>query len=213
MTQKRSQIEFEEMVKEISKGEYDVLGNYVDALNKLYLRCNVCGHKFQMRPSRFLEGGRCSMCKKLRRLGLFDFVISRKPLYRVLVVDNDAETLSFCKDILLKAQYDVTTCKTGESAIKQYEKNPFDLILLDLFMADLDGLEMLVKLGEKFQYFNAITMSKTGNYPAEFKRLFYSTKMIGASDVLEKPFTESQLLDKVNEVLSKNLGKQNKSLK
>ena len=46
------------------------------------------------------------MCKKLRRLGLFDFVISRKPLYRVLVVDNDAETLSFCKDILLKAQYD-----------------------------------------------------------------------------------------------------------
>lgn len=211
MTQKRSQIEFEEMVKEISKGEYDVLGNYVDALTKIFLRCNICGYKFQMRPSRFIEGGRCKMCKKLHRLGLFDFVVSRKPLYRILVVDDDATVLEFCKTALVKAEFDVTTCVKGELAIKLYEKNPFDLILLDLFMPDIDGLQMLVKLGEKFQNFNAITMSKTGNYPAEFKRLFYSTKMIGASDVLEKPFTEAQLLDKVKEVLSQSPNLQNKA--
>jgi two-component system response regulator CpxR len=213
MTQKRSQIEFEEMVKEISKGQYEVLGSYVDALTKIYLRCNICGYKFQMRPSRFLEGGRCKMCKKLHRLGLFDFVVSRKPLYRILVVDDDPTSLEFCKNILLKAEYDVTTCAKGEAAIKLFEKNPFDLILLDLFLSDIDGLQMLVKLGEKFQNFNAITMSKTGNYPSEFKRLFYSTKMIGASDVLEKPFTEAQLIEKVKEVLTKNMGMQNKPVK
>lgn len=208
MTQKRSQIEFEEMVKEISNGEYDVLGSYVDALTKIYMRCNICGFKFQMRPSRFLEGGRCKMCKKLHRLNLFDFVIARKPLFRILIVDDDATNLEFCKKSLEAAEYDVTTCLKGEPALKLYEKNPFDLILLDLFLPDMDGLEMLVRLGEKFQNFNAITMSKTGKYPTEFKRLFYSTKMIGASDVLEKPFTESSLLEKVKEVLTKNMGLQ-----
>lgn len=203
MTQKRSQDEFEMMVKDITNGDYEVLGNYVDALTKIYMKCTVCGFKFQMRPSRFLEGGRCKMCKKLTRLGLFDFVVSRKPLIRILIVDDDPKLLSFCKSILVKAEFGVTTCANGEQAIKLYEKNPFDLILLNLFMPDIDGIQMLVRLNKKFQNFNAITMSSTNSYPAEFKLLFNSTKMVGATDILEKPFTEAQLLAKVKEVFSK----------
>jgi len=207
MTQKRSQDEFELMVKDMSNGDYEVLGNYVDALTKIYMKCNVCGYKFQMRPSRFLEGGRCKMCKKLTRLGLFDFVVSRKPLIRILVVDDDSKILSFCKNILVNAEYSVTTCLHGEQAIKLYEKNPFDLILLNLFMPDIDGIQMLVRLNNKFQNFNAITMSNTNSYPAEFKLLFNSTKMVGATDVLEKPFSEAQLLAKVKEIFAKKKGK------
>ncbi len=203
MTQKRTQHEFEELVKEISNDQYTVLGNYVDALTKLHIVCNICGYRFQMRPSLFLEGGRCKMCKKLKKLNLFDFVVNRRPLFRLLIVDDDLKVLEFCKNVLVEAEFDVDTTNDGAKALKMYEKNPYDLMLVDLLMPSVDGVQILVRLKEKFSNYNVVVMSETANYPAEFKNFFISTKMIGATDTLEKPFTKEILIDKVVTILQK----------
>ncbi|PCJ52139.1 MAG: hypothetical protein COA79_24700 [Planctomycetota bacterium] len=202
MTQKRSQVEFEEMVKEISGGAYEVMGKYVDALTKIHIRCNVCGFKFKMRPSRFLEGGRCKMCKKLRRLGLFDFVVSRKPLFRVMIVDDDTKVLDFCKESLDPTEFEVTTISEGQKALKKFEKDPYDLMIVDLLMPEVDGLQILIRLKDKYKNINIMTMTEVNKYPEEFKKLFYSTKKIGAVDIIEKPFTAETLIKKVRAVLT-----------
>lgn len=63
--------------------------------------------------------------------------------YKLLVVDDDKDIVEFFKDRLLKEGYEVITAFDGEEAlIKMAETNP-DIVLLDLMMPKLNGLEVL----------------------------------------------------------------------
>ena len=59
---KKTQAEFEEEVKQLGKGEYEVIGNYINNRTKIKIRHKICGHIYDVLPSAFLQGKRCPNC-------------------------------------------------------------------------------------------------------------------------------------------------------
>jgi len=67
----------------------------------------------------------------------------------ILIVDDDDLTLRTISIFLKKMHYDVETCKNGTEAINAIKKNFYNIVLLDLKLPDIDGLEVLKKLKNK----------------------------------------------------------------
>jgi DNA-binding NtrC family response regulator len=65
----------------------------------------------------------------------------RRP--HILVIDDEAIALSNMSHVLIKEGYDVTTCKDGESGLNALRHTRFDLVLTDLHMPGIDGMEVL----------------------------------------------------------------------
>jgi DNA-binding NtrC family response regulator len=61
----------------------------------------------------------------------------------ILVIDDEAIALSNMSHVLIKEGYDVTTCKDGESGLNALRHTRFDLILTDLHMPGIDGMDVL----------------------------------------------------------------------
>src|SRR4029077_12004035 len=68
--------------------------------------------------------------------------VSRK----VLVIDDSLMLLSFVQEVLIDANFDVTTATTGEEGLRAAEKSPPDLILLDYILPGMRGDEVCRKL-------------------------------------------------------------------
>ncbi len=201
MSQKKSQQEFELAIADRSKNTIDVIGIYRNSLNPIHFRCNVCHCQFQARPSSFLLNAKCHMCKTLKRLGLLDFVLSKIPKIRVLVIDPDKKVLKFCENILKLAGFFVSTCNTSEKGIDLYQSNPYDLIISDLLMPEIDSLKIYALLKNSLKTVNMIIMTNSQNYPPEFNSFAHSTKLISANEILEKPFTKESLLAAIKQAL------------
>jgi len=65
---------------------------------------------------------------------------------RVLVVDDEPSVLSIVRRTLEWGGYDVVSCSGGRQALECYSQNRFDLVLLDVMMPDLDGVEVLRRI-------------------------------------------------------------------
>jgi DNA-binding NtrC family response regulator len=61
----------------------------------------------------------------------------------ILVIDDEAIALSNMSHVLIKEGYDVTTCKDGESGLNALRHTRFDLVLTDLHMPGIDGMDVL----------------------------------------------------------------------
>ena len=62
---------------------------------------------------------------------------------KILVVDDNPDVLELIADILESNNYEVKTASSGASAIKELERNDYDIILTDLMMPDVDGMQVL----------------------------------------------------------------------
>lgn len=63
-TPKKTTEDFYEEVKEITNGEYELLTEYLTALDNIKLKHMKCGHEYEVRPNDFLNGNRCPKCKE-----------------------------------------------------------------------------------------------------------------------------------------------------
>lgn len=62
---KRSQADFVDLVRKLGGGDYEVLGNYVNAQTDILMKHNVCGYEFYVRPGHFTNSGsRCTACNQ-----------------------------------------------------------------------------------------------------------------------------------------------------
>ena len=202
MSQRRTQEAFEELVNELTGGEYSVVGRYLDALANIYFRHNICGRIVKMRPNRFLhEGGRCKFCNKLSKKG----VPLPKPddrSRRVIVIDDDPIFNKICVEKLTSALVQVDTFTNPREAIEKYKAEPYDLVILDLLMPDMDGLEVMAKLKEEFPAAKIIMISGwEGQDKAQFKNVLNSTKLLGATETLHKPIDLKLLVETVAKTL------------
>jgi len=70
---------------------------------------------------------------------------------RVLVVDDEQNSREGLSKILTKEGYSVRTAENGKKALLEAENNSFDLIITDLRMPEMDGIEVLEKLRKKIR--------------------------------------------------------------
>ncbi len=118
--------------------------------------------------------------------------------YQILIVDDDIEICHSLERILKRAGYRVTIAQTGAKAARLIQQNHLDLILLDMRLPDVDGLELArIFLKEKPQI-PIILISAHGT----ISRAVEATKM-GVYDFLEKPLERERLLVTVRNALNK----------
>ena len=106
---------------------------------------------------------------------------------RVLVVDDEA-SIRDSLSLLLKTNFEVSTAEDGERALQLIEEGTPDLILLDLLMPKLDGLETLRRLREKNATVPVIMLTATNTV-----RTAVQAMKAGALDYLSKPFDIEEL--------------------
>lgn len=128
---------------------------------------------------------------------------------RVLIVDDDPVILEVIGDILKKNGYEVVAAPNGMAGIRELERKYFDLVLTDLVMPDVDGMEVLdhvVTTSPK-----AICIILTGH--ATIKSSVEAIKK-GAFDYVTKPITADELLVVIEKALKfRNLEEENLRLK
>ena len=115
---------------------------------------------------------------------------------KILVVDDNPANLTQVREIL-QGEYEVSAVTSGEQALRFLDKREADVILLDLFMAGMDGLQTLHCIREDKKYTGKvmiITALSDSKIEAE-------SRALGANDFLVKPLEPEALKKRVADVL------------
>lgn len=115
---------------------------------------------------------------------------------RVLIADDDPPTRDLLASVLRDADYDVALAADGESALARVHEQPFDIILSDINMPGINGLEMLDRLLKEGVTTPVIML--TGVYDGEAEA---SALRLGAVDFVRKPVRKDVLLLRVRRIL------------
>jgi DNA-binding NtrC family response regulator len=116
----------------------------------------------------------------------------------ILVVDDDPVILRSAEKILTSERYDVATAQDAETAIKKIGERVFDLVLSDLRMPGMDGIELLKQVKALSPATEVIIITGFGTVRSAVEALKY-----GAYDYIEKPFTPETLLKTVSACLER----------
>jgi CheY-like chemotaxis protein len=107
----------------------------------------------------------------------------------ILVVDDEPGVLRYMRTLLEVESFHVETASSGKEALTRIEKEPVpDLVLLDLLMPELDGLETLALLRRVRPNLKVVILSCVSD-----PRKVVEAGRQGATDYLTKPFQKSQL--------------------
>ena len=119
-----------------------------------------------------------------------------EPRIKILLVDDDQSILEILADLMAIFGHDYVTAQNGVEAIEKLKHNFFDIVLTDMIMPDIDGMELLRHI--KKNYPNIKVMVVTG-----YERAFTYTDVIraGASDFISKPFNTDELEAKINRLV------------
>ncbi len=110
-------------------------------------------------------------------------------MQRVLVIDDEKLILDMIKSKLEKSNFDVTATNSSKDAIKLLDLMDFEVILLDLMMPNITGLELLQMIKEKKSDIPVIMITAHGSIDTAVKAM-----KLGAYDYLTKPFSMEELI-------------------
>jgi two-component system nitrogen regulation response regulator NtrX len=127
----------------------------------------------------------------------------------ILVVDDEEAIVSSLSSILQDEGYEVSVAKSGVEALKIYTVDPPDLMLLDIWMPDMDGLETLRRVKELVSTAQVMVMSGHGSIETAVKAI-----KLGAYDYIEKPLSLENVTLRVKHALEQyRLEEENRSLR
>ncbi|MFO8240067.1 MAG: response regulator [Dissulfuribacterales bacterium] len=112
---------------------------------------------------------------------------------RLLLVDDEEMFLEFLSRRLISYQYDVKICSSGENALEMMTDNDFDVVILDVLMPGMDGIETLWEI-KKIKPLTEVIML-TGHSHRESG---IEGMKLGAYDYLSKPCDTEDLIAKIN---------------
>jgi len=109
--------------------------------------------------------------------------------HKILIIDDEGVICKACKVVLGEKNFQCDHCVSGIKGLERVLNNPYDILLLDMKLKDMDGMEILkaVKKKKPDLYIVVITGYSTVENTVKAMKL-------GADDYLSKPFTDDQLL-------------------
>jgi DNA-binding NtrC family response regulator len=111
---------------------------------------------------------------------------------RILVVDDDGSILRLVATILRRERYDVDTASGGRDALSKIERTLYDVIVLDLMMPEVSGIDVLRSLHVHAPQVKCVVIMSAGS-PLEIARATNPNVFTG----LQKPFDNDQLVSAV----------------
>ena len=117
----------------------------------------------------------------------------------ILIIDDERSIRNTLKEILEYEKFDVSEAEDGQEGIKKVETSKFDLVLCDIKMPKMDGLEVLEKIQEKFPELPVVMISGHANIETAVEAIKQ-----GAFDFISKPLDLNRLLVTVRNALDRN---------
>ncbi|MFQ5790162.1 MAG: sigma-54-dependent transcriptional regulator [Acidobacteriota bacterium] len=128
---------------------------------------------------------------------------------RILVVDDESGVRSSLKGVLEDEGYAVETSSTAEEALSLLDENSFDLIILDIWLPEMDGVEALEKIRERKLEASVVMISGHGTIETAVKAI-----KLGAYDFVEKPLSlEKTVIVVKNAIRHRQLERENRYLR
>jgi len=114
---------------------------------------------------------------------------------RILLVEDDREMAGMLSEYLGRDRLDVTACHSGEDGIDAFAGQPFDLLVLDIMLPGMSGLDVLRRIRQSSQT-PIIMLTARGDDVDRIIGLEF-----GADDYLPKPFNPRELLARIRAIL------------
>jgi len=113
-------------------------------------------------------------------------------LHHVLVVEDDTDIANLVRIHLERAGYQVSRAADGNSAIKRFDEGDYDLVILDLMLPGVDGMEVCRHIRNSERYVPVIMLTAKGEEANKVAGL-----EMGADDYMTKPFSVEELVARV----------------
>ena len=123
---------------------------------------------------------------------------------KILIVDDDLDTLRLVGLLLQRKGYQITAADNGIQALEKAREEHPDLILLDVMMPEIDGIEVLKRLRSNSDTENIPIIMFTAKSQVEDKVTGFE---LGADDYLTKPTHPAELTARVRTLLARSAGK------
>ncbi len=120
---------------------------------------------------------------------------------RLLVIDDDGLTRKVWKTILEDAGHEVRLAENGREGLDLFREHGADLIITDIIMPEMDGLEVIMELWRDFPDVKVIAASG-GTHRMNPKMCLANARALGALRTLEKPIRGPELVAAVAELLA-----------
>ena len=111
---------------------------------------------------------------------------------KIMLVEDDTNLAELIKIYLISENWEISIFHTGKEALEEFEKNKYDLILLDILLPDINGFEICKKIRET----STMPIIMLTALEDSFHRV--QGLNIGADDYIVKPFEPSELIARIN---------------
>lgn len=115
---------------------------------------------------------------------------------RILVVDDEPTVTRGCSRVLGAAGHHVDTAATGREGMDLATTGQFDVVLTDLRLPDLDGMELVRLLRSKRPEVNVIVITGYGSVPSAVEAM-----RLGVAEYIEKPFTPQEITEAIGRAI------------
>lgn len=122
---------------------------------------------------------------------------------KILVVDDSPQISKALSDLLGASGYSVRAAPSGERALQILESATFDLIITDLKMTGMTGIDLAKKVQEKLPGLPVVILTGFGDMDSVI-----SAMRLGVADYLKKPFSIDEVLSVVEREITKSQGRQ-----
>jgi diguanylate cyclase (GGDEF)-like protein len=116
--------------------------------------------------------------------------------YSVLSVDDDEEMIGLLHEVVSQLGHASVTAVDGVDALEKLGENEFDIIITDISMPRMNGIELTKRIKTDFEDIDVVVVT---GYQEEYK--YTDVIEIGASDFISKPFNINELEAKINRII------------
>lgn len=119
---------------------------------------------------------------------------------RILVVDEDQTTRRVIRALLEDVGHEVVEAEHGREGLRALGEQVPDLVITELYMEDMDGIEFLRSIRKTWPSEPVLVMSSRSG--PDVDRILKVAELLGASGLLDKPIVQQKLLETVGAILA-----------
>ncbi|EXJ13911.1 response regulator [Imhoffiella purpurea] len=124
-------------------------------------------------------------------------------MIKVLIVDDDEIFRAMLLAMMRREGYEVSAVDNGREALQRVEQDPPDLVITDILMPEIDGIELIMELAKLDARIPIIAVSG-GRRTISLEFNLESAKLLGVRATLPKPFTRESLRKAIAEALDQD---------
>jgi DNA-binding NtrC family response regulator len=117
----------------------------------------------------------------------------RRSMATILVIDDQDAVRTLLRTVLERAGHEVTEAPNGRLGLAAYRERPADLVITDILMPEMNGLDMILELTRAFLNVKVIAISGA----PDTENALHAAKLLGVRHTLHKPFSMDALLKTV----------------